>query len=269
MLKNYPILSSCIEKKHTLFLCYSLCCLLLFLCSGCFTPHKIVRVAPEQQENIFWHQGQAIAEKKQGSVIVRAAFSHAQHNYLLFDIEVFNEKETPILVTPEALSLITPNDYQIPAIDPEAVILSMEMKASQQEANAKNAAVAGGIIVVGSAVAVAVSSDGGDYRDDGTDAEVIYDALSFTADVVLPTIIWSAQFNQDPILSEYSEALPSTQELIFWQDIVLRRTTLRPGESIRGLVAFPRFDNTAQFELAFPLEKDEFRFLFTQKLYQP
>lgn len=243
--------------------------LIMLLSSGCFTPHQIVRVAPEAQENIFWHQGQAIAEKKQDSIIVRAAFSHAEHKYLLFDVEVFNEKETPILVSPEALSLLTPSKYHLPAIDPEAVILSMEMRASQQEANAKNAAVAGSVILVGAAVAVAVSSDDSpNYEDNDTD-EAVYDALSFTADVVLPAIAWGVHFHQDPILSEYPEALPSPQELIFWQDIVLRRTTLRPGESIRGLVAFPRYDNTQQLELIFPIEQDEFRFLFTQKLYQP
>jgi hypothetical protein len=246
--------------------------LLLFLVlgfslTGCFTPQKIVRIAPEAQENIFWYQGQAIAEKKQDSVIVRAAFSHTDRKYLLFDVEVFNEKNAPILISPEVLSLKTSNNYQLPALDPEAIILSMEMRASQQEANAKNAAVAGGIVLVGAAV-VAATSDNGSSSDNNY-ASDDYDALAFAADVVVPTIAWGLSFHQDPILTEYPVAFPSSEQLPFWQDIVLRRTTLRPGESIRGLVAFPRFDNATSLELNIPLEKDNFLFLFTQKLYQP
>lgn len=236
------------------------------LLTSCFTPQKIVRIAPQEQENIFWYQGQAIAEKKQDSVIVRAAFSHTDRKYLLFDVEVFNEKDVPILVSPEVLSLKTPNNHQFPAIDPESIILSMEMRASQKEANAKNAAVVGGVVLVGAAV-VAATSDNGSGNDNSYDSDD-YDALDFAADVV-PSIAWGLSFHQDPILTEYPQALPTSEQIPFWQDIVLRRTTLRPGESIRGLVAFPRFDNTNALELIIPIEMDNFLFLFTQQLYQP
>lgn len=239
------------------------------LFTGCFTPQKIIRVAPEDQENIFWYQGQAIAEKKQDDVIVRAAFSHFDRNYLLFDVEVFNEKDSPILISPEVLSLKTPNNYQLPAIDPEAIILSMEMRASQQEANAKNAAIVGGIVLVGAAVVAATSDSDTDNESDNNYDSDDYDALDFAADVVVPTIAWGISFHQDPILTAYPEALPSSEQLLFWQDIVLRRTTLRPGESIRGLVAFPRYDNTTTLEMNVPIEQDNFKFLFTQRLYQP
>ncbi|MGH1436282.1 MAG: hypothetical protein ACRBG0_17680 [Lewinella sp.] len=237
------------------------------LFTGCFTPQKVIRIAPEAQENVFWFQGQPIAEKKQDSVIVRAAFSHTDRKYLLFDIEVINEKDFPILVSPEVLSLKTTNGYQMSALDPEDVILSMEMRASQKEANAKNAAVAGGIVLVGAAV-VAATSDNDSGSDNYYDNDAL-DALEFAVDVAVPTIAWGLSFHQDPILTEYPEALPSSEQLLFWQEIVLRRTTLRPGESIRGLVAFPRFDNTQSLKLTIPLENDSFEFLFTQKLYQP
>lgn len=250
------------------------CNLLLFLgfgllLTGCFTPQKIIRIAPEAQENIFWYQGQAIAEKKQDSVIVRAAFSHSDRNYLLFDVEVFNEKDSPILVSPEVLSLKTPSDYLLPAIDPEAIILSQEMRASQQEANAKNAAIVGGVVLVGAAVVAATSDSDADSDTDSDYDSDDYDALNFAADVVVPSIAWGLSFHQDPILTEYPESLPTADHISFWQDIVLRRTTLRPGEHIRGLVAFPRYDNTATLEMNVPIEKDNFRFLFTQRLYQP
>ena len=250
-----------IYAKVTLLLVFG-----VFL-TGCFTPQKVVRIAPEAQENIFWYQGQAIAEKKQDNVIVRAAFSHTDRKYLLFDVEVFNEKNAPILVSPEVFSIKTPNGYQMPAFDPEAIILSMEMRASQQEANAKNAAVVGGVVLVGAAV-VAATSDHGSGSDSNYESDD-YDALLFAADVVVPTIAWGLSFHQDPILTEYPAAFPSSEQLLFWQDIVLRRTTLRPGESIRGLVAFPRFDSATSLEVNVPLEKDNFLFLFTQKLYQP
>ncbi|MEL6971421.1 MAG: hypothetical protein AAFO02_14745 [Bacteroidota bacterium] len=242
---------------------------LLLFSSACVVPQKVIRVEPDTQENVFWYQGQAIAEKKQDNIITRAAFSHANREYLIFDVEIFNEKEEAILVTPEVMTLASQTGPKRRAIDPEYMLLSMEVQQSRQEANAKNAAIAGGIILVGAAVAVAVSDNGDSNVDSWTGEVDNYTATDVVVDAVLPAVALTLDFHQAAILSSPVDALPLTNEALFWQENVLRRTTLRPGEHIRGLVAFPRFDDVRELTFTAPIEEEEFVFLFQQRTYQP
>ncbi len=244
---------------------------LILSTSACVVPQKVIRVEPDNQENVFWYQGQAIAEKKQDSIVVRAAFSHANREYLIFDIEVFNEGSAPILVTPEVMTIINNAGSKRRAADPENILLSMDMQQSRQEANAKNAAIAGGVLLVGAAVAVAVSDDGENNIDTDGDGWVDdrYSTADVLVDAVLPAISLGLSFHQDAILSSPVSELPTTDEAHFWQDVVLRRTTLRAGEHTRGLIAFPRLDETRSLTMEIPVEQQDFVFQFVQRVYQP
>ncbi len=252
-------------------LLFAILCYLLCFSSACVVPQKVIRMEPDTQENVFWYQGQAIAEKKQDQIVTRAAFSHANREYLIFDVEIFNEQERSILVTPEVMTLASETGAKRRAIDPEHMLLSMEVQQSRQEANAANAAIAGGIILVGAAVAVAVSDDGDNGSTESWTGDVVddYDAVDVVVDAVLPAVALTLDFHQDPILSSPVSSLPLTNEALFWQETVLRRTTLRPGEHIRGLVAFPRFDEVRELIISIPVEQEEFIFRFQQQVIQP
>ena len=241
---------------------------LILLTSACAVPQKVIRMAPDESENVFWYQGQAIAEKKQDSIVVRAAFSHANREYLIFDVEVFNERPEPILVSPEVMSLANTTGIRHGAMDPEQVLLTMEIDQSRQEANAKNAAIVGGVVLVGAAVAVAVSDNDSDSSDDDWEYDD-YDAADVVVDAVLPAVSLGLSFHQASVLSTPVDEIPTTNDAYFWQDVVLRRTTLRPGEHIRGLVAFPRFDESRELNLLIPVESEDFTFLFTQRVFHP
>ncbi len=239
------------------------CCL-----SSCFTPRTVIRVEPDDSEVVFWSHGQAIAEQQENGIWCRAAFSHANPDFLVFDIEVINQGESDLLVTPEDMDLIAmPNNFRLPAVDPERVLLSMEVDASRREANAKNVAVATGVVVAAAVVAAAVSDDGND--NDNNDVVDDYDVADAIVDVAVPALYLSATFASEPPLSTPVNALPPAEEVIFWSDYALRRTTLRPDESIRGLVAFPRYDDTNEFHLDVPIDELSFQFQFHQRVIQP
>jgi hypothetical protein len=215
---------------------------------------------------VFWHQGQAIAEDKRDSMIARAAYSHANRDYLIFDVEFFNESSYPCLVSPEKLMLITDANFQLRAADPERILFAAEMDASRREARTKNWAVASGIALTTAAVVAATSSDNDDAVDDFD-----YDAVDATLDAAegLSMVAWGISFHQDPVLSVAPDVLPTTDHPAFWQDVALRRTTLMPGAQIRGLVAFPRATDAPAFTLDMPLECTHFSFRFTQRIFQP
>lgn len=245
---------------------------MILLSSACVVPQKVIRVQPDDQENVFWYQGQAIAEKKQADIVVRSAFSHANREYLIFDIEVFNERSEAILVTPEIMTLAGDTGPARRALDPEKILLSMEMEQSRQKANATNAAIVGGVVLVGAAIAVAVSDDDNDSDSDSNDSDWESDDYTTGAaitDAVIPAVSLWLDFHQDPVLSVPPSELPNTDDIYFWDETTLRRTTLRPGEHIRGLVAFPRIDDTETLNLKVPIETEDFLFMFTQRVFQP
>lgn len=246
---------------------------MIFL-SACFSPQPIIRLEPSVSENVFWHEGQPIAEAKKDNIVARAAFSHFSDQYYIFDVEVFNEGEHTFLVNPATMSITNSGNYKFPAMDPEKVIFSMEMEASKQAARQKKIAIAAAVLVVGTAIAVAVSgSDGAnddiyyyDYDDDY--ADYYDDDQNAVVDLVLPSISWGVDFHNQAVLSTMINTIPFASEMDFWTGAALRKTTLRSGESIRGLVAFPR-QNTANLWLTIPLNNANFEFLFNQKAYRP
>ncbi|HKK75627.1 MAG TPA: hypothetical protein VJ953_11185 [Saprospiraceae bacterium] len=245
------------------------CCSILF--SSCFVPREVIRIAPDESERVFWHQGQAIAEAQLDNIIARAAYSHANRDYLVFDVEVFNESDQPCLLSPENFSLTTAQNLRLRAADPEKEMFALDMNSSRNEARAKNWAVAGGVALATAAVVAAVSSDGADNIDglvgDG------YNAVDASLDLAagVANIAWGLSFHNDPVLSVPANVLPPIGSYDFWQSVALRRTTIMPGSSIRGLVAFPRNKQRTAGTLLLdvPLECAVFRFRFTQMNFQP
>lgn len=231
----------------------------------------MIRIAPDSSESVFWHQGQAIAEAESRGILARAAFSHANWEYLVFDVEIFNETSDRCLVSPENFSLTTDQNVLIRAADPDKALFTMEMDASRREANAKNAALVGGIVLAAAAVVAATSSDGGDAATDGY-VDDTYDAVDASLDVVEEAAMaaWGLSFYDDSVLSVPTNALPAIGSYDFWQNVALRRTTIMPNGSIRGLVVFPRASSTeGGIVLAVPLECGSFTFRFTQMNFRP
>ncbi|MEM6398251.1 MAG: hypothetical protein AAF741_18010 [Bacteroidota bacterium] len=243
----------------------------LIFASACFTPEAVVRIHPERGENVFWHEGQPIAEQSKSDIMMRAAYSHATDDYLVFDIEVFNDRRSSVLISPEDLILTSPkSNIRIPARDPETVMLNMEIDASRKEANAKNAAVVSAVVMIGAAIAVASADNAAAEASGLADnlADDVIEATTFVTDIGAP-IAASIAFRQNNPLSTPVEEIPHTDNYFFWQDVALRKTTLGFGESTRGLVAFPRNDTFDRFVLGAPIADVFFSFLFEQRLYKP
>lgn len=246
------------------------CCLSLLL-SACFAPRQVIRIAPEESEKVFWHQGQAIAEVEENQILARAAYSHANRDYLVFDVEVFNESDRSCLLSPENFSLMTAQDLRIRAANPEVEMFSMDMDASRREALTKNWAIVGGVALVAGAVAVAASSDGEGATTNGY-VDDSYDVVDAGLDLAegVSMVAWGLSFRSDPVLSVSPDVLPEIASYDFWQNVALRRTTIMPGASVRGLVAFPRKTATeGSLLLAVPLECAIFSFRFKQRNFQP
>ena len=64
-------------------------------------------------------------------------------------------------------------------------------------------------------------------------------------------------------------AEPAPDSRYFWLDYAFRLTTIDPGKSAFGKIAFERNDEATEFVFKVTVEGEEFSFPFTQKLFKP
>lgn len=244
--------------------------------SSCAVPQPVVRMEPAADQNIRWDYGQAIVEKSVDSLFGRAAFDHAEKEFLVFNVDVTNLSQRDQLVAPELFYITTSTGTRYFALDPEKQLFSMEVQENVREANAKNAAVLAGVAAAVAVTAVVVSEikdnkDNNNSNNNNTEnRNNNRDNTNFLLSVPLVINSGSAdQSNAQPNIDNFEPDRPTTEDRGFWMDYTLRKTTLAPGEKARGKVLFHRQDALKDFLLMLPVEQSVFSFGFKQKVFQP
>jgi hypothetical protein len=251
-------------KNYTSFLFYSF--VLAVSLSSCAVPQAVVRVEPTVDQKVRWDYGQAIVEKSVDSLFGRAAFDHAEKEFLVFNVDVTNLSQKDLLVAPELFYITTSTGTRYFALDPEKQLFSMEVQENVREANAKNAAVLAGVVAAAAVTAVVVSEI--------KDAKEIRNNNQSNTNFLLsvPLVINSSSADRSIAQSNidnFEPNRPTTRDRDFWTDYTLRKTTLAPGEKARGKVLFHRQDALKDFLLMLPVEQSVFSFGFKQKIFQP
>jgi hypothetical protein len=251
--------------------------LLLTLCS-CAVPQAVIRVEPNKDEDVRWNYGQAIAEKSEDGLQVSAMFNSYDRKYLVFNVEVVNQREEEVLVTPEQFYLALPSGIRVPAINPETHLFSLDVESSRREANLKNGAIALGVLSVAT-LAAGVAADIHENKEvsnaNALDNTVVNDGgiLDNTANALnaamLTADIAIGLASEAHAVRERDPGLLSTQERDYWSDFTLRRTTLRKGENVKGRVIFLRQDAMRDFLFMIPVEQRVFSFGFKQRVFMP
>lgn len=244
--------------------------------NSCAVPQAVIRMEPAADQQVRWDYGQAIVEKSVDSLFGRAAFDHAEKEYLVFNVDVTNLSQKDQLVAPEQFYLTTNTGTRYFALDPEKQLFSMEVQENVREANAKNAAVLAGVVAVAAVTAVAVSEIKDNQNDrnnnNSNNNENRNNLNSSGTDILLsvPLVLNAtpAPYVAPPI-DNFEPNAPTTRERSFWMDYTLRKTTLAPGEKVRGKVLFRRQDALRDFLLMLPIEQTVFSFGFKQKVFQP
>lgn len=245
-------------------------CFTLFLTS-CFTPKPVVRVEPVD-EDVRWQYGQAFARQQSNGLEVQAAYNGNNREYLFFDVEVTNFGEEEVLIDPKQFYLEV-KGMKMRAADPEVMLLGLDMEASRQEANSKNAAVAIGVAAVAATAAIIATSDGdGNSNASNNNASSNsfdggYNNLDLAVDLVsiVPSLI--IDLSAPRMVEELPPADPEDRN--FWTDFTLRKTTLRKGERVSGKVLFRTLDLADRFQMVLPMESTTFRMQFKRLLFQP
>ncbi|WP_116105590.1 hypothetical protein [Lewinella sp. IMCC34191] len=242
---------------------------ILLLLSACGKPLQVVRISPAAEQDIDrYRYGNPVQSLRQDEVTVEVSYYDASDDYLVFDAEVINESTEDILFDPVEAYLQLAADAQIPALDPEFQLLSMDLESVSRQRSARVMAWAGAAVLV-AASAYAISKSGGSVAEVPTDATLVADLGIQVADAMTFAVL---QQNQNLLQRNYApteEEIPAPDNRYFWLDYSFRKTTLRPGESAVGKLVFPRADMEVNFQLAVPvIGRPPYTFNFTQRIFR-
>jgi hypothetical protein len=192
-------------------------------------PAPIVRLEPRSASSVVWVSGRAVLEKERAGVRVAAAFEHQEGNSLSVRLEIENETEAPIEVSPDDVTFMTcPSpDNQTCAgswgvVDPEQVLDGLDQHQSRAVADAANAEALDTSLVLLSAVGdVAAIGTGHANRSTG-----------------LGTAALAADGEADAARAKDDRSSVASQREL-WSNVAFRRSTLAPGRGASGLVFLP------------------------------
>ncbi len=238
------------------------------------SPASISRVSIDKEDVGYWQQGTAIGEKIANDLIVEAVYSHSDKKFDYFDIAIENAGEERVLVDPKTFRLLDPTSGgSFKGVDPELMILNLELKDSKRDANNKTLAiVAGAAVVAGTAAAIAATDGGGEgsSSDNGNEYNY-YDTWVYTDLTPRGNLapMNYQYFSQEALLSSDIRTLPDAKNVEFWKGFTFRKTTIFQNQRIRGLVAFLKDENRTRSTLVIPTESKDLSFDFIHEKHRP
>ena len=225
---------------------------------------SVMRLRPVEQE-IFSDGGKQIVKQEKNGVKVVASYDGRFEQYMVFDVEVFNNTEQPLTVSPKDFTFIPLDEnkqnlvsadgkylYAYQGIEPQQQINYVQHEMANQEAKIKRARVVNTVLFVGGIVALIAGSSG---RSES----------AWRTAQLGETVVQVAQVKR--IIDHtnyYSKVDKLNREGQVWSQENFRTSTLQPGQSMRGGV-FLESNSRAKFvQLSYKTENDPINFLFEQ-----
>ncbi len=235
--------------------------LISFLFASCSSPY-VVRLEP-QAENVSYRYGEKLVAQTDGQAKVTVSYYDSSPRYVVFHMEVENTGTTDFDFDPATCILVGDAGPVQQAIDPEVQLLAMDLQAVKEVRAAEGLAVAGLAITVAS-TAVAVANG-------VTDTYFYGDAVINSASD-LSFVVQGNDVEDDIIRGvtlPFDGEEPAPNNRYFWLDYALRITTISPGKSAFGKIAFARNDAAENLSFKVTVQGQEFTFPFSQNLFRP
>lgn len=217
----------------------------LAMLTSCFSPKPVMRFKPEETQTT-WEKGKEYVSYKKGDYEVHASYYGNNEKYIIFDIEVINSKGVDFLVAPEDIKLYTGcwdnvsqnviyDNIPIHAIDPEAELLKIDMDNSRAEAAQKNSQVAA-VAIFAAAIPLAIVASNTDMKNSNSNGSNNSVNNTDLVEAGVDLALGATAINQ---MGAENQIISLNDNRNMWETASLRKTTLSPGYSIRGLVYFP------------------------------
>lgn len=233
-----------------------------FLLTHCFIlPESIIKLKPGI-EKTDWYKGKEIATIDNDSITIHISYDRNINQDYVFDVDVINNTQNPILIEPERFSYIMKKGSiklgdalkPVHAKDPELVILDLQKSYSSHQSFVETQSMFYSLgyflQFVGQTKALLTN-----------DQELSNQLEHQTYRLEQEQLINDAQNRR------ISETLFASSN--FWEIIALRKTTLHPNDSISGKVFFPVNELAKTIEFSFPIEGYELKIIYDQTSISP
>ncbi|MDZ7897049.1 MAG: hypothetical protein U5N85_03325 [Arcicella sp.] len=235
---------------------------ILFSC----VPTSVMRMRPIEQESIF-DGGKEIVKQEKNGVKIVASYDGRYKEYSVLDVEVFNNTDQPLTVSPKDFSFFPLDEnrqnlrsrdgqyvYSFSGIEPAEQINYVHHEMARQEAKIKRTRVVNTVLIVGGIVALIASSG---RRSEG----------AWQTARAAETVVQVAQVKRVIDHTNYYSRMEALdREGKIWSQENFRTTTLAPHTSMRGGV-FLETNPQAKFvelKYLYSSDKEPFSFLFEQ-----
>lgn len=228
--------------------------------ASCFSRCPFIASLPFQPYR-DGHLGQEVVAQRDSVADVAIGFSHTYQGELVFDVQIQNLSDRPILVVPEQCYAIplrrdqdTATMNALPtfrAQKPEHRIENVDIRKSSEQASYENA---NAIDAVGSLIGLIgrIASIGEKKTEEQREKEQQ----------------WEDRQTSDRIERDISHANIIQQledERRIWDTAALRKATLLPGEVIQGEVHLPTNANAKLVRIVVRIDGSEKSFIFRQE----
>ncbi len=227
---------------------------------------SVMRMRPVEQESVL-DGGKEIVKQEKDGVKVVASYDGRFQQYAVFDVEVFNNNDQPLTVSPKDFTF-SPFDenrqnlrsqdgqylYSYAGVEPTEKINYVQHEMARQDAKIKRARIVNTVLIVGGIFALIASSG---RRSEG----------AWRTAQVAETVVQVAQVKRVIDHTNYYSRMDAlNREGQLWSQENFRTTTLAPHTSMRGGV-FLETNSRAKFielKYIYSPEKEPFSFLFEQ-----
>lgn len=233
---------------------------------GC-APAPVLRLEPVAIADVQrdWSDGRRNAWRQEQRLHAETNFVRSERGHLVLAVRFHNPTESAVVVRPERFyyqPIAGPTadapvrGQQIRALDPEKRLLDLDLRRTEADARYETDMTVTGLFALldlAVNVASAVSDDEDAHCPAQREDEVRFD--------------WWDEFAE--IDAEHENRIAAIEnQRDHWSRDTLRTTTLYPGETIGGLVAFPSVDDAEYLRVVFPVEREAPTFVFRQTAHR-
>ena len=244
--------------------------------TSCFSPKPVLRFKAEET-NSTWDKGKEYISYKKGNYEVHTSYYGNNDKYIMFNIEIVNNNGEEFLVAPENIKLYTGswdnvkqitsyNTNPISAIDPEMELLKIDLESSKAEAASKNAGIAA-VVIFAAAIPLAIIASKSDAENTSSNYNESNISNTELVGAGVDIAFGANAINHDV---QKEKIISMNDSKYTWETSSLRKTTLSPGYSIRGLVFFPIPDiNLRKVRVDVPVPSGVINIKYDYLIYYP
>lgn len=237
------------------------------LFTGCTATIPPLRLTPIEATNSTIIDGRAVAKEVLDSIQIVASFDGVFKDYAVFDIEIFNLSNQPVMISPANFRLVPLQADRKPFMlsdsiehigfqgaEPAQQVVEIENQMVQEEKKIKRAKVFNTILFVGGIVLAATSDNNRSSRRERS-----------TSSNLGTTMMQASLIKRDiDHVNFYSNMDRLDYEKNLWKQQTFNTNIILPHASMRGNVFVPCLRKAAFMKLVYPVQDKEIQILFQQ-----